>query len=111
MGFKDIRVMMAISNGLDNLHCKLYEFLESAAMDTAKMYSKDELEIAKIFARSITDKIYFRTDGFPNMKITLCIDIDPDEILREIAQSKPRDMNKIITSVTKGNEEEKNGRS
>lgn len=102
MGFKDIRAMMAIANRLDNLHCKLYEFLESAAMDTAKMYSKDELEIAKIFARSITDKIYFRTDGFSNIKVTLCIDMDSDEILREIAQSKPRDMNKIITNVTKG---------
>lgn len=106
MGFKDIRAMMTIANRLDNLHCKLYEFLESAAMNTAKMYSKDELEIAKIFARSITDKIYFRTDGFPNMKITLCIDIDPDEILREIVRSKPRDMNKIITSATKGDSNE-----
>lgn len=107
MGFKDIRAMMTIANRLDNLHCKLYEFLESATMDTAKMYSKDELEIAKIFARSITDKIYFHTDGFPNIKITLCIDMDPDEILREIIQSKPRDMNKIITSVTKGDSNEK----
>lgn len=106
MGFKDIRAMMTIANRLDNLHCKLYEFLESATMNTAKMYSKDELEIAKIFARSITDKIYFRTDGFPNMKITLCIDIDPDEILREIVRSKPRDMSKIITSVTKGDTNE-----
>lgn len=107
MGFKDIRAMMTIANRLDNLHCKLYEFLESATMNTAKMYSKDELEIAKIFARSITDKIYFRTDGFPNIKITLCIDMDPDEILREIVRSKPRDMNKIITSVTKGDSDEK----
>ena len=106
MGFKDIRAMMVISNRLDNLHRKLYEFLESASMDTAKMYSKDELEIAKIFARSITDKIYFRTDGFPNIKITLCIDMDPDEILREIVRSKPRDMNKIITSATKGDANE-----
>ena len=106
MGFKDIRAMMTIANRLDNLHCKLYEFLESATMNIAKMYSKDELEIAKIFARSITDKIYFRTDGFPNMKITLCIDIDPDEILREIVRSKPRDMNKIITSATKGDTNE-----
>lgn len=106
MGFKDIRAMLVISNGLDNLHCKLYEFLESATMTTAKMYSKDELEIAKIFARSITDKIYFRTDGFPDMKMTLCIDIDSDEILREIVQSKPRDMNKIITSATKGDANE-----
>lgn len=106
MGFKDIRAMMTIANRLDNLHCKLYEFLESATMNTAKMHSKDELEIAKIFARSITDKIYFRTDGFPNMKITLCIDIDPDEILREIVRSKPRDMNEIITSATKGDTNE-----
>lgn len=106
MGFKDIRAMMAIANRLDNLQCKLYEFLESATMDTAKMYSKDELEIAKIFARSITDKIYFLTDGFPNIKITLCIDMDPDEILREIVRSKPRDMNKIITSVMKGDANE-----
>lgn len=93
---------MAISDRLEDLHCKLYGFLESSAMDTAKMYSKDELEIAEIFARSITDKIYFRTDGFPNIKVTLCIDMDSDEILREIAQSKPRGMNKIITNVTKG---------
>lgn len=102
MGFKDIRAMTVISDRLEDLNCKLYGFLESAAIDTAKMYSKDELEIAKIFARSITDKIYFRIDGFPNMKMTLCIDMNPDEILREIVRSKPRDMNKIITSATKG---------
>lgn len=107
MDFKDIRSMMVISDRLEDLRCKLYEFLESATMNTAKMYSKDELEIAKIFARSITDKIYFSTDGFPNIKITLCIDMDPDEILREIVRSKPRDMNKIITSVTKGDSNEK----
>ena len=107
MDFKDIRSMMVISDKLEDLRCKLYEFLESATMDTAKMYSKDELEIAKIFARSITDKIYFRTDGFPNMKITLCIDMDPDEIFREIVLSKPRDMNKIITSATKRDSYEK----
>ena len=106
MGFKDIRAMMTIANRLDNLHCKLYEFLESATRDRAIMNSKDELEIAKIFARSITDKIYFRIDGFPNMKMTLCIDMNPDEILREIVRSKPRDMNKIITSATKGDSNE-----
>ena len=107
MDFKDIRSMMVISDRLEDLRCKLYEFLESATINTSKMYSKDELKIAKIFARSITDKIYFRTDEFPDMKITLCIDMDPDEILREIVRSKPRDMNKIITSVMKGDSNEK----
>lgn len=102
MGFKDIRAMTAISDRLEDLHCKLYAFLESAAIDTAKMYSKDELEVAEIFARSITDKIYFRTDGFPEIKLSLCIDLDSDELLRKIVLSNKRDMNEIITSATKG---------
>ena len=47
MGFKDIRAMTVISDRLEDLNCKLYGFLESAAIDTAKMYSKDELEKAQ----------------------------------------------------------------
>ena len=106
MGFKDIRAMMAISDRLEDLNCKLYEFLESASIETAKRYSKDELEVAEIFARSITDKMYFHVDGFPEIKLSLCIDLDSDELLRKIVLSNKRDMNKIITSATKGDTNE-----
>ena len=107
MGFKDIRAMTAISDRLEDLHCKLYGFLESASIETAKRYSKDELEVAEIFARAISDKIYLSVDGFPDIKLALCIDMNPDEFMDKIVRSKPRDFNKVITSATKGDENEK----
>lgn len=107
MGFKDIRAMTVISDRLEDLHCKLYGFLESASIETAKRYSKDELEVAEIFARAISDKIYLSVDGFPDIKLALCIDMNPDEFMDKIVRSKPRDFNKVITSTTKGDENEK----
>lgn len=79
MEFKDTRSMKAISDSLENLNCKLYDYLESTSIFFANCYSKTELEMAEIFARSITDDIYIRPELRPEFKMMLCIELKTDD--------------------------------
>lgn len=105
MGFKDIRAMTAISDKLEDLHCELYAYLESAVIDFAIFYSKSELEMAEIFARAITDSIYIRPEFYPDPKGILCIEMKLDEILK-LTPPQSQDMAEIINRIAKGDSNE-----